>query len=480
MDVVKEIYDIEFYLSEMGENFYFQNPHDVPEQLPNTSGSPSIKYVGDYLQFNPGIGGSIFLNGIDVLTKLQNLVQLSKYEPVSPFITTPESPYDNQSFGDVNFDIRNGVVLFQDIDVVGQINHVKEQMTLNYVLLYPELRDLCPALCQTNCTPQCVEGEMDCNICHPFVVEACIECTNCTYLHEGDCVQECPHHLVAVGEDCNGRTCQTRSPTTSQPTLSPTCPLVQPFDVEVGLQLLVDQSGSISEGHLNTSINVIEDTVIAMDSISLLQNVIVDFRTFDVTSYEIIRATQNATMFYDLNSKILREPDQGTAVARAISQTSRSAISSLLQLQQARILIIVTDGETLEECGDISKVGPENNCVEAAMQAFINANWTVLVLAVVDEYTTSRRRQYLEHLQRLTNPRDEGYWDSTVNAWICPTGVCGNEDVSPTFDLGAVQTLFILPSNSAGAINLLVILYAIQIAIQHHDLRECTDRKSVV
>lgn len=295
-------------------------------------------------------------------------------------------------------------------------------------------------------------------------------------------IECCPTNVPSAAPTATPTPAPTPAPTTLTPTEPPTCMEREIGLVNIGLQLLIDQSGSIPDDDLEESMRIMEST---LTNILREDMIYANARVFDAESYAMVPderltdrpmpATTNRNDFDDMVGRINRGHNRGTATRRALRETADIVLNSDMDLLQAKVLILVTDGHTLEPCGFVDRVGTEN-CVETEVERFKDAGWAVVVIAVVANI--HNQQETLEHLQRVTYPTDGGHWDAATNGWVCPSGVCevtgsiGNTE----FVDGTGQTLFLQTNNadpSAGVVSYALVRYALGLALDSSNGTAC-------
>ena len=260
----------------------------------------------------------------------------------------------------------------------------------------------------------------------------------------------------------------------------------------------MDQSGSISQNDLEVSLNTIGNTLAATLDFPRTSELFASVRTFDDGSYALMPADTGQSMpastsandFVNLASQSDRIGHRGTAIMRALRETANRVLGSDMQNLTAKVLILVTDGMTLEECGTVDRVGLEDNCVEREIQRFKDAGWAVVVITPMPPVSSEIRQMALEHLQRLTHPRDGGVWNPQAGnggGWMCPTGACdiseGMDSANSAVFRGAQQTLFIQSApgdTNAGAVSLPLIHYTLDLVVDQirGDDNDCSSTPS--
>eukprot|EP00041_Stephanoeca_diplocostata_P020974 m.480126 g.480126 ORF g.480126 m.480126 type:complete len:2012 (+) comp21706_c0_seq1:229-6264(+) len=153
------------------------------------------------------------------------------------------------------------------------------------------------------------------------------------------------------------------------------------------------------------------------------------------------------------------EYQAGTATKTSL-QALRDAYGATAQANLNQ-LTIVTDGVTNEICnGTICY-----SAVEDEIQRFVDLGWEVLVFAFVGDAYVSSTRENLEHLSRLTYPRDSGVWIGDASSTGCADTPCSSvADVWQASDIGNPAhnaTLFLLESQG-GRINVSSLQHALE------------------
>ena len=111
--------------------------------------------------------------------------------------------------------------------------------------------------------------------------------------------------------------------------------------------MLIDQSGSIHDNALNTSLQYVESTITELSNSGMLQTTYVGLRMFDVQSYSVIESSRNPQDFAGLGDRVLpnRPHNAGTAVNRALVETADAVVhnsSHPMHSLAAKVLFLVT------------------------------------------------------------------------------------------------------------------------------------------
>ena len=110
------------------------------------------------------------------------------------------------------------------------------------------------------------------------------------------------------------------------------------------------------------------------------------------------------------------------ANALNIASSGVNMTSSALGTEQppsvgAKLVVLVTDGITIEACGQPSITGSDN-CVVATAQRFHRAGYEVHVVVVVARNAVPMDEPIFQHFKELTSPADSGRWDAAAGAYL--------------------------------------------------------------
>ena len=315
--------------------------------------------------------------------------------------------------------------------------------------------------------------------CHRCTADrtACERCSRSQYLHDGACVACCPDPTCPLGRGNYGRVCAVSSRRQDRcygncPSAPSNCDIDQhchrckpefacrhsgPLQYNTSIAWLIDQSGSVPVSVLDStwrnSHRVIGGLFADTQSQAFIGELLPEcagagneihlgveqrISSFDDDQYlhapetagrhpyvRSMREYLNTTWATSVaNPLTLNHPDVpfGTATltnAALLQLATALALGSTEQPQSVgtRLVVLVTDGITLEACGQPSIAGSDN-CVVATARRFHRAEYEVHVVAVVARNAVPMDEAIFRHLKELTSPADSGRWDNVAGAYL--------------------------------------------------------------